>query len=341
MAEQRPPIAIRIHDAGIGIWQDNAQDPTFRAAIYSVLIRDMRARGWAIHQDPDIRHHFSSLNANHRRCARGTLGCKIKLSGRVVEVEFWSVTAPQVNRNGREYDFDKMQRMAHIDRLRVELEFRRIVSWVETLAPTTVTRSADRDLPPMARIEKSYAESWHSDKQLGRPVCQYDYNRKSVDGRLLEHGQTVWLPDRKGRMIRGQAFYNINNMWWVIAGGKLHNEGSHALHCSPPADVRTKRNDRARRNRLEAELAIAVRRMQFDRAQILKHIIFGREPAFLIWSRKDSAYYRSQYAGYTTDTISAGKYTRGEAEAECRRCPEELEMVCPDGSRVSFEKRAA
>jgi hypothetical protein len=339
--KRRPPIAIRIADAHIGIWQDKPEDASFRSDIYAVLIRDMRARGWSIHEDAEIRKRFNILRHDRRRGAKGTLCCKIEISGRVVQIDFWSITAAQINRNGREYDFDKMRRMTHIDRLRVELEYRRVIQWVETMAEVSVTRADDRDMPAMARIEKGYAESWHSDKQVGRPVCRSDYNRMSSDGALLEHGQTVWIPDGKGRIIRGTAYYNINSMWWVVAGGKLYNEGSRSIYASVPSDLRTKRNERARRVRLERELSVAVQRMHFNRAQLIKDLLFGREQVFMIWARDNKAYYRSQYAGYTTEMIHAGKYTRAEAEAECRRVPHELEMVCPDGSHVSFDKKVA
>lgn len=334
------PVAIRIHDASIGIWQDDARDASFRSEIYAALIRAMRARGWSIKRDPRVHRHYRSISADRRLGARGTLCCGIEITGRVVKAEFWSTTAPQSNRNGRRYDFDKMARMHHLDSLRVELEFRRITRWLETLAPVKLTRSAERDMPAMQVIERQYAESWHKDKVLGRPNYSCDSQRTSKDGALLEHGQIVWLADRKGRIIRGTAYYNINNMWWVIAGGRLLNEGSHSLYARPPADLRTKQNQRARRNRIESELSTAVARMDFPRAQLLKLILFGNEQAFSIWARDHQAYYRSQYSGYTTDRIDAGKYTRAEAEAECRRVPHELEMVCPDGSHVSFRRAA-
>jgi hypothetical protein len=337
----RPAIDIRIHDASIGIWQDNAQDASFRAEVYGVLIRQMRHRGWSIHQDPSIRQHYGTLSPSHRLGARGTLRCAIELSGRVVKVEFWSVTAPQVNQNGRRYDFDRMVRMHHLDQLRTELEFRRIIAWLETLAPVKVSRSAGRDMPPMERIAKGYAESWHRDKVLGRPTWSSDSQRKVKDGTFLAHGQTVWMPDRKGRIVRGTAYYNINNMWWVVAGGQLYNEGCHSLLTAPPTDLRVKRNQRSRRSRLEKELAIAVERMDFQRAHLLKNVLFGGDPIFMIWARDHGAFYRSQYSGYTTDRMSAGKYTREEAERECRRVPHELEMVCPDGKHVRFDRVAA
>ena len=336
----RKPISVNIHDASFGIWQDDASDKTLRSEVYAEIIRQMRSRGWSIRADRDTKRNFKILSPDQREGAKGTLRCAIEIAGRAVEVEFWSETAPQINRSGRYYDFDKMRRMSRQDARRVELEFRRLISWLETIAPINVKRSTKVGQPPLERIKQSYAEHCHTDKTMGRPVCKSDQNRASADGKLLEHGQTVWFADYGGRILRGAAYYNINMMWWVVAGSDLFNKSSRELIASPPTDLRTKRNERQRRNRLERELQIAVQRMDFRRAETLKTILFGAEQAYLIWARGKGAYYCSQYAGYTTDTIRAGRYTRAEAEAECRRVPRELEMVCPDGARVSFDCKA-
>lgn len=337
----RAPLDVRVHDSSISIWQDDARDSSFRSDVYAPLIRALRGRGWSIGSDPQVRRFYRSLNPDRRIGSRGTLRCGIEISGRVVKVEFWSTAARQDNRAGRRYDFDKLDRMPYLDRLRVALEFKRITRWLEVLAPVKMSLSSERHLTPLQRIEKGYAEGWHTDKTLGRPrYTNGNSSRMSGDGALLEHGQTVWLPDRKGRIIRGTAYYNLNSMWWVIAGGRLFNESCGSIYVSPPADLRTKQNERSRRSRLEGELSAAVQRMHFQRAEVLKRILFGADETFLIWARDKGAYYRSQYAGYTADRISAGKYTRAEAEAECRRVPHELEMVCPDGKYVSFRSAA-
>lgn len=337
----RPPISVVISDAHLGIWQEDARDNTFRTEVYAELIRRMRARGWSIGRNPSVHRHYRCLSANNRLGARGTLRCSIEIFGRKVSIEFWSPTAPMTNPNGRRYDFDKMKRMAHLDSLRVQLEFRRVIAWLETIAPVTLERRGDQDLTPMERIEDSYKKSWHSDKELGRPACKSDNDRTSNDGALLEHGQAVWLEDRKGRIIRGTAYYNINNMWWVVSGSEIRNESSRSIFAACPGDLRKKRNDRLRRVRLEGELCSAIQGMEFRRAQIIKTIIFGDEPCYMIWARDHRAYYCSQYSGYSADTSGAGRYTRAEAEAECRRVPHELEMVCPDGTRVSFDRSVA
>jgi hypothetical protein len=336
----RPAIDVRIHDAHLGIWQDNANDPTFRGEVFAPLLKAMARRGWKLRADPHILKRYRSLSPSHRIASRGDLRAAIEITGRVVKVEFWAETWPIENPNGRRYDFNKLQRMVYLDRLRVRLEMRRIVAWLASIAPVTVKADEPAGLTPLQRIECRYAESWHTDKTLGRPRCDYDYNRKSGDGQLLEHGSTIWFADRKGYIDRGTTYYNINNMWWVVAGSELLNLSSREIFCQPPADLRTKLNSRQRRERLEAELAKAVRRMDFRRAETLKRIAFWEQPTFLIWARDHSAYYRPNYCGYTTDTISAGRYSRAEAEAEVRRVPHELEAIGADGERIRFERAA-
>ena len=189
----------------------------------------------------------------------------------------------------------------------------------------------------LATIAAGYAESWHTDKALGRPTWGQDYNRKSRDGFLLEHGATVWTTDNKGRLIRGTAFYNINNMWWVVIGPYgLLNRACHEIYAEQPDDLRRKRNGRERRNRLERELAAAVSTHNYRRAEILKGITFGGQPIYRIWSRKNDCFYAPQYCGYTTDENRAGRYTRAEAEREVRRVPHHLHAIGPDGRREDF-----
>ncbi|RVC47650.1 hypothetical protein EN781_00385 [Mesorhizobium sp. M4A.F.Ca.ET.090.04.2.1] len=332
----RAKIDVNIHDTTIGIWQDNARDETFLSDVFAPLVRGMRDRGWHVGADPRMKDHFRALNSTHRLASQGNMRASVEINGRAIEIKFWAETWPMDNQHGRRYDFRKLARMEYLDRLRFHLEARRIVAWLETIAPVTVKQDEPAGITAMERIERRYAESWHTDKKLGRPVSEYAYNHTSRDGQTIEHGATVWFVGYDKRIGRGTAYYNINSMWWVVADKyTLLNLACHEIFCSAPADLRVKRNERKRRERLERELAAATRRMDFKRAELLRRIIFGAETVYLIWARDKDAYYRPQYCGYTTDTISAGRYTRAEAEAEVRRVPHELMAVTPDGKRIN------
>ncbi|TIL29986.1 hypothetical protein [Mesorhizobium sp.] len=341
MTLTRPAIDVRIHDTQIGIWQDNARDETFRTEVFGPLIKAMKSRGWIVRADPNIMKHHWCLSPSHRIASRGNLRAGIRISGRVVEIDYWAETWPLDNCNGRRHDFHKLARMEYLDRLRFRLEVARITSWLQSIAPVTIKEDEPAGLTALERIQRRYAECWHTDKTLGRPVSQYSYNHTSRDGQKIEHGATVWFVGRDGRIGRGTAYYNLNSMWWVVCGKDgLSNLSTCEIFCKQPSDLRTKRNERQRRARLEGELASAVRCMDFRRAETLKNILFGSAPTFLIWAKDHGAYYRANYCGYTTDTIAAGRYTRAEAEAEVRRVPHELEAIGPDGERIKFARAA-
>jgi len=334
-------IEIILHDTTIGIWQDDPNDPSFRTDIYGGLIRVMRERGWSVREDPRVKQHYASLNPNHRLAAKGPLRASIETAGRTAEIRIWSVNAVQNNQNGRRYDFDKLDRMPFLDKKRFELEKIALLSWLQFHCNASVTDKNRKGLTADQSIAQDYAESWHSDKDLGRPICQSDCNRKSADGALIEHGQIVWFAGYDGRIRRGQAFYNINNMWWVKVSRNEHrNIACFEIFTHAPEDLRRKRNERKRRQRLEVLLTDAVRRSDYMRAGELQRILFGSEQVYRIWSRKNDAFYRSNCSGYTSDGIYAGRYTRAEAEAEVRRVPHILSLVTPDGKHLRFDTAA-
>src|SRR5262249_29204697 len=144
--------------------------------------------------------------------------------------------------------------------------------------------------------------------------------------------------DRKGRILRGTAYYHINSMWWVVAGPyDLRNISCGEIFCTQPPDIRHKRNERPGRARLEEELSRAVRAMNFLRAQQLRAILFGEQPIYRIWSNEKDCFYRPCYAGYSSDSVHAGLYTFAEASKEVRRVPHILSAIAQDGRRLSAE----
>lgn len=341
-------LSLNITDTHFGIWQDNPDDPTFRTQIYGGLIRQLRDRGWTVGRDPEIHRRFRTLSPSHRLAKRGDLRAEIELSGRVVKIEFWAKTWPLDNPNGHRHDFRKRDRLSFIDRLRVDLEFKRIEAWLRGFCEVKVEdRNAEAKIGPGALtalqwIENEYAASWHRDKDLGRPKPMNHGDDRAKDGTQIVHGATVWFADPKGRIGRGTAYYRLGGMWTVVVGRYGRNIlASHEILTSLPTDLRRKRNEHARRARLERELERAIRASRFERAALLKRILFGEDQTFMIWARDHRAYYRANYSGYASDSLSAGRYTRDEAERECRRVPHELEMVDANGVHTRFDREAA
>jgi hypothetical protein len=175
----------------------------------------------------------------------------------------------------------------------------------------------------MEVIQQRYAESCHFKGDWAKQVEIYggesligcfNSNRESADGVLLEHGQRVYFFDWHGRICTGTALYNINNMWWVITGKyDYSNEACFHLYANLPENFRVKRNSKRRRNRLEGLLADAVKAMNFERASVLRDILFPTdEKLFVVYHQGHGAYHCSGFSGYSKDPIRAGKFTAAE-----------------------------
>ncbi len=319
-------LTVRLNDTHAGIWQENANDPTFHKEVFLGLLKHLGRSGWVVTLDEEIRKHHRCLSPNYRRARKGNLFASVHVSGRVVEIDIWAETWVKENQNGHRYDFDKIRRLDYLDRLRVDLTFRRLAHWLSAFSTVTVENGIRRPslVAPTAldQIARRYAKCWHTDKALGRPICTSPSNCRSADGGTVTHGAPVWFVDAKGRLGRGVAYYNINSMWWIAVGrDTLRNKASFEIYVSPPSDLRVKRNERDRRKRLETEMSLAVRVHDFRRAETIRKILFGDQPLFRIWSSKNDAFYGSNHSGYTSDTARASLYTRAEAEDEVRRVP--------------------
>jgi len=334
-------VDVGLHDTTVGIWQDDPNDPTFHSEIFAGIIRHMRSRGWTVGQDRQVAKHYRLIRKNFRLARQGAFKASLQISGRHIEIAFWAETWKADNPNGHRYDFDKRQRLSHMDRRRLTVEERAIIRWIGTTAAVAVSQPTPMPSSGLVTateyVQAQYAESWHSDKALGRPICRHDSNRKSADGELIEHGQIVWSTDSKGRIIRGTALYSINNTWWIITGPHgILSTSCWKIFTRQPSDLRRKRNDRLRRGRLEAEIAWAIARDDFTRAATLRKVAFGSAPIYRIWSRDKGLYYGPQCCGYTPDISRAGRYTREEAEREVCRVPHILHAIGPDGEREDF-----
>lgn len=339
----RRRMEVNLHDAHLGLWQKDPNDPTLKSEIFDGLLRHLKRRGFKITADPDVAKRFRILSPRHRIAARGDMRAEIQVNGCCVQIDWWSEAAPEDNPNGRKYDFGRLKRMPYLDRLRFELEIRHILAWLSERAELADKPKGRVDVRPGINrgevsaaeyIRLEYATCWHTDKELGRPKAS-DSNRRSKDGSLIDQGARVWFIDRKGRVNAGTAFYSLNDRWMIATSAHTIEWASgFEIYARCPTDLRTKRNERARRKRLEGELAKAITRMNFPRAEVLRKILFGNELTYGIWATDNNAYYRSNYSGYTTDRIAAGRYTWDEAAKEVRCAPSELRLVLPDGRHL-------
>jgi hypothetical protein len=286
----------------------------FKRDVFARIIQTLNRIGWTVGEST---HIFTGNNARH--CRKGDLQADLRLSGRCIELKFFqNVNAPERPDHDGRYQSDQERHMPYLVRIEMERTRRRIRDYLCNVFTGYVFEpdrfKRDTGATAVDLIEQSYRESSHFKGDLTRYTIS-DYNNQSADNGRIEHGARVWFADRKGRIVTGTAYYNINNMWWVAMGRHgLSNVASFEIYVKRPENPRVKRNGKLRRTRLEKELGLAVAAMRFERAALLRDIIFpGETELFNVWSVSHQLFHRPDFCGYTSDQSKAGKFTASEA----------------------------
>ena len=306
---------ICFSDTTVSVWEEKVNEGDFKSRVFIPVIRFLGRRGWKVTLCPETKKRYSCLSKYTRIAQKGELHARIEIRGRHLEVEIWQDLYNRSRTDSGRWEFDKRNRMPYLLGKRCDLEIQKLVAFLQEKTGYPVENknpilgNADR------AIQHSILTSGHYKPELGHASFSMECNRTSADKQTLKHGQTVWTTDRKGRVIRGKAFYSLNSQWMIrLSHDNFTYKSAGELWVSPPPDLRQKRNEEVRRCVLEGLLSNAVDRMDFQRADQIKNLLFGKDPLFRIWSKKHEAYYRPNACGYTNDKSAAGLYRRDEAE---------------------------
>lgn len=339
---------VSFSDASLSVWEESIPSPhdagghkardawelAFRRQVFKRIIQTLNRLGWTVAQPPinphDVKHYGGTVarwaSERRRDCSKGDLKGELEVSGRSITFKMWqSVNTPTRPDNGGRYESNLEACMPYVLRLEMERTRRRIRDYLCTVFDCYKFDSEHRTIyrkplqfTALELIQKSYDESCHFKGDMPRYLKQNGwtelpgYSCKSRDGKRIEHLSKVWFIGRGGRIGEGTAYYCSNGMWRILTGRYDTSYASAGeVFVDRPPNPRVKLNERLRRKRLEGELARAVKDMDFDRAKVLKGILWP-EPEPLFHILKKGAYFLPNYNGYTDNPVDAGKYTEAE-----------------------------
>lgn len=315
--------------AGGGFDAAKLWESQFKRDVFTRIVQTLNRIGWACTMPEisphDVKHYGGNVarwSAERKRlCTKGDLKADLEISGRSISLKmFQNVNAPDRPDHDGRYQSDLEGHMPYLLRLEMERTRRRIRDYlINVFAGYTLgTTSSSFYCKPLSRtamesIQDHYAKSCHFKGDMAKYKIA-DCNRGSGDGTMLDHGQRVYFFDWHGRLCAGTALYNINNMWWVATGKYDYtNKASFELFARCPENPRLKRNADRRRKRIEKELQKAIAAMNFERAAVLRDVLFPDSPElFNVWHGEHNLYHCSGFSGYTSDRAKAGKFTANE-----------------------------
>jgi len=329
-------VSLHIWEEGIsdaraaGGWEGaKAWERQFKRDVFARIVQALRRLGWTVGPQ-----HYIFTNNDNRFCQKGNLKGDLHMGGRSIKFEmFQSINCPTRPDNEGRYEWSKTELMPYVMRLEMERTRRRIRDYlcnVFTGYAFQPPKIASPNPDPLAYFNDSWdgeyekklgthrfkrgADGWPAESELG------SWDRRDKDGVTMSHGDVRWMRDRNGRLLRGRVYGGINGMWMFVYGPGQRDhthESARSFFTYQPDMPRKQVDQHKRRKRLEQELAKAIKAMNFERAAVLRDVLFplGTGPLFLIRVAKgkdEGLMFKPNYRGYTRDTVDAGRYTRAE-----------------------------
>lgn len=238
------------------------------------------------------------------------------------EIDFFEDITPCDNSNGGVYKYDRFDQMPYMLKLMtlkaLNIVMGKVLNCGIELQDNSDPIGFKKKALNMDKINQRLCGSSHFNAELGHAEIGQPRNRTSGDDVLLEHGQVAYYI-KNGRIIKGRAYYDLNNRW-MLAHSKYGIE-----YCSS-SDLYVNRNvvpGRAFNSReidgiIQRQLQKAVGNHDYLRAHKL-HNIINSEERFHIWSTKHGGgWWMVNGNGYTGQKSQAGLFKKPEAERLCK-----------------------
>lgn len=326
---------LSIYEEGIsaaraagGYQAEKAWCRQFKMEVFARIVQMLNRLGWSCTmpeiKEHDVKHYGGNVarwSAESKRlCQKGDLYADLDVSGRCISLKFFqNVNAPDRPDHGGRYQDNKEKHMPYVMRLEMERARRRVRDYLLNVFTGYVFKPLKPKIGVDGATALEYAKhsqrsSGHYVERLGRASYNSPDNGFTADGMAIENGSKVYAITSDGRVVFGAAYYSLNGNWMVVTGKHGIDWAYHKeLYAECPGNPRVKRNARQRRSRLEGELAKAVKAMNFERASVLRDILFpGNPELFAIWNEQHRLYHRIGTCGYTSDLSEAGKFTADE-----------------------------
>lgn len=337
---------VSFGDASLSVWEEglanaraaggwaaeNAWERQFRKDVFLRIVQLLNRLGWTCKVPQEyIKQYSLDFARSRRECSKGDLRGWLDLSGRHIEFQMWQgVNTPTRPDHGGRYESNKEAVAPYLLRLEMIRTRNRIRDYLCNVFsgyyfdPPRID-SANPD--PLAYFN----DSWDGEYEKKRGVHRFNrgadgwpdyetvlqsWDRKDRDGNLLRHGDVRCVRNHKGHLLRGRVYGGINGMWLFVygPGRKDFSHHSHGEFFTYQAGEPVRKvSARRRRSRLEGELSAALKTMNYERAAVVRDILFPKaEPLFVVWHKEHKAYHCANFQGYTTDVDDAGKFTKDE-----------------------------
>lgn len=304
--------SLSLYDTTLSIWEEPAHpegqthglwhgyEQEFTKTVFTPLRGYLRRRGWTVVRDPRGQHYKCIAKwmwlGNH-----GDLQVKLQLGGRHIEIAFFQNVVHE-NPNGGQYDYDRLDKMPYLVRLRFLAEMKALIEYLQTKHGYAGPQLAGREEWPLAlRIARtarygknirptedplgSFNDGWDSEWEKRRGTHRFERDEtgwptakelRSWDYHGITPGcERCWI-HYSGHIFRGRAYPDMNGMCVFVYGKNPRDYtqvGSWELFTPKPGQSLRKVARHRCQSTVKRLLDQAVKDQNFEKAIIYRNIL--------------------------------------------------------------------
>lgn len=295
--------AARAYDTIVDVHSDDDA----ALALGRAMVERLRLRGFDIDRDQEHDRQYKTLRGLRWLGRKGDLEVVVELGARSSSAEFFQNVANVENSHGGRYEFDKFKRMPRAMQLQCAVEMAAVLRalvdrgsdlgaidhrWPATdydlsRLPLSILRIADgrtrREESPLEQFNRLWGAERFKRDETGWPSSSeyWSWPSRDRDGKPLRAGDMKYFrPNNysgpgKGYLMCAQVFPGVNGEWFPIANGVIVARLLHAkdfFDCESP-ELEPRRSVPKQRDRLEAELRVALDHKEFRRVRALADVL--------------------------------------------------------------------
>jgi hypothetical protein len=277
----KPLDTVHAYDNTLNIWADKVVESRSRSVL-AKCVSLLKRRGFTCRLDQEVAEHHPIISRDYWEGKKDDLEFRVHTGGRCVQFEFFltGTRYPAGNKLARMQKAMEMETIVHMKRLIVLVETlgysfiehsRSEVRAEPTLLSVANAMRDTRPRTPLERFNHHWTASRFERNETGWPTA------KELSGyRKLPYAPGCLVYTRcKGRLVRGRAYPNMNEIWYVDTGaGDVWFEWM-ALDADVPR--RPERIIPGQFKRLQEELAKEIATKSWRRVETLGRVLGALE----------------------------------------------------------------
>ncbi|WP_163321658.1 UvrB/UvrC motif-containing protein [Draconibacterium mangrovi] len=312
ISTHRTTIYFRNEESKCYNFQDDHLNPHYQ--LWEHILGYLSRRGFHVTADPRILKEYRCLTKDHKYGIKNNLEFKTERFPTGFNIEFYQNINTE-HKSGGEYDFRKYELMPYLIKLSFRNEVLRLAEYARKKGVNVVIEKPLSDIKKIIEDNQKNPHVHGPDIYCLQDIAKYMdkpgmcYNDKDANGKKIICGEIKAFYNSKRRLLIGEVWHHINNMWWVLINGERHNIASfHLFDYSPDLPNRKPLTHNQQIQRLHSELQKAADQQNYERCIVLRDKLKDVK-LYRVWSINHGCWWRPDSSGYTSDKNKAGVYT--------------------------------